>query len=93
MLVRQIVGQLQLVEGDNLLHPLLPRGGAVRVDVHSLRHLGVRLARHDPPAVVELVAKVVGGHHVQQEDVLGLGVQAGQLELHLGEHLPAESGM
>ena len=53
MLVRQIVGQLQLVEGDNFLCPLLPRGGAVRVDVHSLRHLGVRLARHHPPAMEE----------------------------------------
>jgi hypothetical protein len=38
--------------------------------------------------VVELVAEVVRGHNVQKEDVLGLGVQAGHLELHLREHLP-----
>jgi hypothetical protein len=38
--------------------------------------------------VVELVAEVVSGHNVQEEDVLGLGVQAGHLELHLREHLP-----
>ena len=34
MLVRQVVGELQLVEGDHLLHPLLPCRRAVRVDVH-----------------------------------------------------------
>ncbi len=38
--------------------------------------------------VVELVAEVVRGHNVQEEDVLGLGVQAGHLELHLRKHLP-----
>ena len=38
--------------------------------------------------VVELVSEVVRGHHVQQEDVLGLGVQAGHFELHLWKHLP-----
>ena len=70
---------------------MLPSSRAVRVDVHSLWHLGVRLPSNDPPTVVELVAEVVGGYDVQQEDVLGLGVQAGQLELHLGEHLPAET--
>jgi|LakMenE01Jun11ns_1017448.scaffolds.fasta_scaffold8999107_1 hypothetical protein len=40
--------------------------------------------------VVELVAEVVRGHNVQEEDVLGLGVQAGHLELHLWEHLPGK---
>ena len=50
MLVRDVVGELELVEGDDLLHPLLPRGRAVRVDVHALRHLGVSLARDDPLA-------------------------------------------
>ena len=90
MLVGQVVGELELVEGDNLLHPLLAGGRTVRMDVHPLGHLGVRLARHNPPAVVELVAEVVGGHDVEEEDVLGLGVEAGQAELHLGKHLPKE---
>ena len=49
MLVRDVVGQLELVEGDNLLHPLLTRGRAVRVDVHPLGHLRVRLPSHNPP--------------------------------------------
>ena len=39
---------------------------------------------------MELVAEVVSGHNVQEEDVLGLGVQAGHLELHLREHLPGK---
>lgn len=50
MLVGDVVGELELVERDDLLHPLLARGRAVRVDVHALGHLGVRLARHHPPA-------------------------------------------
>ena len=41
------------MEADNFLHPLLPSGGTVRVDVHPLGHLGVRLACHHPPAVLE----------------------------------------
>ena len=53
MLVREVVGELELVEGDNLLHPLLPAGRTVRVDVHPLRHLGVRLPRHDPPTKIK----------------------------------------
>ena len=40
--------------------------------------------------VVELVSVVVGGHDVQEEDVLGLLVQPRELELHLGKHLPAK---
>ena len=90
MLVRQVVGQLQLVEGDHLLHPLLSSCGAVRVDVHPLRHLGVRLPSHDPPTVMELVAEIVRRDDVEQEDVLGLRVEAGHAELHLREHLPAK---
>ena len=50
MLVGYVVGELELVEGDDLLHPLLPRRRAVRVDVHALRHLRVGLARDDPLA-------------------------------------------
>ncbi len=53
VLVRDVVGQLQLVERHHLLHPLLARGRAVRVDVHPLGHLRVRLAGHDPTAAKE----------------------------------------
>ena len=50
VLVRDVVGELELVEGDDLLHPLLAGGRAVRVDVHTLGHLRVSLACHHPPA-------------------------------------------
>ena len=89
VLVREVVGELELVEGDDLLHPLLPGGRTVRMDVHALWHFRVRFARYNPPAVVELVAKIIGRHNIQEEDVLGLRVEAGQPELHLGKHLPA----
>ena len=75
------------MEADNFLHPLLPSGRTVRVDVHPLGHLGVRLACHDPSAVVELVSEVVSRHHVQQQDVLGLGVETREAKFHLREHL------
>ena len=39
---------------------------------------------------MELVSVVVGRDDVEQQDVLGLGVQPGQPELHLREHLPAQ---
>ena len=61
MLVGQVVGELELVEGDNLLHPLLAGGRTVRMDVHPLGHLGVRLARHNPPAV-----KTKRHHYIQR---------------------------
>ena len=37
---------------------------------------------------MELVAKVVSRYNIEEQDVLGLRVQASHLELHLGEHLP-----
>ena len=57
------------------------------MDVHPLGHLGVRLPGHDPPAVVELVSEVVSRHDVQEEDVLGLGVETREAKFHLWEHL------
>ena len=41
---------------------------------------------------MELVSVVVGRDDVEQQDVLGLGVQPGQPELHLREHLPETRG-
>ena len=70
MFVGDVVGQLELVEADHFLHPLLSGGRAVGVDVHALRHLWVRLARNDPAAVVELVPQVVSRDNIQQQDIL-----------------------
>ena len=50
VLVGDVVGELELVEGDDFLHPLLSGRRAVRVDVHALRHLRVGLAGNHPSA-------------------------------------------
>ena len=86
VLVLDVVGELELVERDHLAHPLLASGWRVRVDVHALGHLRVRLARHHPLRVVELVATVVGGHDVQQENVLGALLQAAHLHFERRKH-------
>lgn len=53
IVIQQIVGQLELVEGDNLLHPLGPLGRRVRVVVHAARRGGVCLPGHQPGRAVE----------------------------------------
>ena len=93
MLVGDVVGELELVEGDDLLHPLLPRGRAVRVDVHALRHLRVGLARHHPPAAT---GNMTTSHHMNgwsgvewgREGKRGIeiGMLANRHLFHLNEH-------
>ena len=75
ILVRNVVGQLEFVETDHLLHPLLPCTRRVWMDVAPAGHLRVCLTGHRPLAVVELVPTVVHRHDVQDEEVLGLLVQ------------------
>lgn len=53
MLVADIVGELQFMEGHYFLHPLFACGWRVRMDVHSLWHFGVRLSRHHPPTSIK----------------------------------------
>ena len=48
VVVQLVVGELELVERCDLLHPLRPLGGGVWVDVDARGRVGVRLARHDP---------------------------------------------
>ena len=77
MLVGDVVGELELVEGDDLLHPLLPRRRAVRVDVHALRHLRVGLARHHPPAASN--GNMTTSHHMN-----GWSGEAGKRGIEIG---------
>lgn len=49
VLIRDVVGQFELVEGDDLLHPLFPRRRTVGVDVHPFWHFRICLAGHHPP--------------------------------------------
>ena len=50
--VRLVVGDLHLLEGDHLLPQLLGREGGVRVGVETVGRGGVRLARHQPRGAV-----------------------------------------
>lgn len=91
VLVRDVVGQFEFMESNRLGHPLLASGRAVRVDVHPLGHLRVGLACHHPAGVVELVAAVVRGHDVQQQDVFGFFIQPVYPHLERREHPPGET--
>ena len=86
MLVGDVVGELELVKGDDLAHPLLAGRRRVRVDVHAFRHLRIRLAGHHPARIVELVAAVVDGDDVDEQDVLGAFVEAADLDLERRKH-------
>lgn len=90
MFVRDVVGQLEFMKSNRLGHPLLTGGRAVRVDIHPLGHLGVGLARHHPAGIVELVAAVVRGHDVHQQDVFGFFIEAVYSHFERREHPPAE---
>ena len=46
--VQVVVGELEFLEGDELPHPMRPRGRRVRVHVEAARHGGFRFARHRP---------------------------------------------
>lgn len=48
--VQVVVGQLQLLEGDQLPHPVRPRGRGVRMDVEPPGHSGLCLPGHRPDA-------------------------------------------
>ena len=45
---QEVVGELEFLEGDELPHPMRPRGRRVRVHVEAARHGGFRFARHRP---------------------------------------------
>lgn len=61
VIVQQVVGQFELIEGDDLLHPLRPFGRGVRVVVHPAGRGGVGLAGHQPGGAVEGVPGGAGG--------------------------------
>lgn len=88
MLVRNVVGEFEFVESYGLAHPLLPFGRAVRVDVHALWHLRVSFSCHHPTGVVKLVAAVVDGHDVHQQDILSCFIQPLHPHLERRKHPP-----
>lgn len=71
VVVQQVVGEFEFVEGDDLLHPLRAFGRRVRVIVHPARRGGVRLAGDQPRRAVE---SVPSGHrkHVIRHKLIKL---------------------
>lgn len=53
ILIQLIVGQLQLVEGHNLLHPIGARRWRIRMHMYPRWRYRVRLARHHPARAAE----------------------------------------
>ena len=77
ILIQIIVGQLDFLEGDVVLHPLCPGGGGLRVNVEPAGHLWLRLPRHLPLGASPFVAGVVGEAKVQKNHILLPRIQAG----------------
>lgn len=75
-----VIGKFELVEGDDFGHPLLAGCRRIGMYVHPFGHFGIGFPGHHPPAVVELVATVIGCDDVHQQDVLGLLVQTGHAD-------------
>ncbi len=73
--IRNIIGELEFMKSNGLAHPLLPFGRAVWVDVHALWHLRVSFSSHHPAGFVKLVAAVINGDNVHQQDILCCLVQ------------------
>ena len=90
VLVQVVVGQLELVEGDHLLHPDCPGGRRVGVDVEPAGHVGFCFTGHHPFRVVVLVAGVVHGYNVHEENVLGILLQPRDAATKGREHPPRE---
>ena len=88
----ELVGQLDLAEGDALLHPVRPEVGRVRVDVGRAGRRGVGLTARYPLAVHVLPAVLIGRGEVQEDGVHGVGVQTAHGGREDGEHPPGERG-
>lgn len=54
VLVERVVGELELEEGDRLLHPVAPRGRRVGVEVRPAGWLGLRFTGHLPSLFIPL---------------------------------------
>lgn len=48
IVIKLIIGEFQLVEGDQLAHPVAARSRGVGVDVDARRGYRVRFARYNP---------------------------------------------
>ena len=70
VLVGNVIGQFEFMEGHHLLHPLLARRGRVGMNIHPFGHFRIRLAGDHPAGIMELIAAVVNGDNIHEQDVL-----------------------
>ena len=88
MLVGDIVGQLEFVEGDNFLHPLFACRRRVWMNVHPFRHFRVGLPSNHPARVVKFVPAIVNSNYIHEQNVLRSLVQARHLYFKWRKHSP-----
>ena len=87
LLVQLVIGQLELVEVDDGVHPVCASIGGVGMDVEPGGGALLLKAPH-PGRVLVLVAVLVHRRHVHQQDVGGVWVQIVQLHFQWWEHPP-----
>lgn len=76
--VHVVVGEFDLLEGDNLLAQLLASKRRVRVDVEPGGSRGIGLARHEPaaPVIGVAITFLVHGDDVHQHRITALRPKA-----------------
>ena len=87
-LVHLVVGELDLLKGDDLLPQLLPSKRGVGVGIETVRRGRISLAGNEPGGSVVgvAVALVVAGDNVEEDPVLHVGVQVLEAAPDRGEH-------
>lgn len=90
MFVWDVIGQLQFVEGDHFLHPLLSGAWRIWVDIHPLWHFRVCFTGDHPTGIVELVSAVVHGHGIHKQNVFCTFVQTRNAYFEWREHSSAK---
>lgn len=91
LLVHRVVGEFDFLEGDLVLHPLCSSGRGIRMSVDPGRPLGFGFAGSEPSGV-ETESGIIREDQIQEDEVLGVGIQAAQAHFESGEHPPAQFG-
>ena len=91
VIVQLVIGELELVEGHNLLHPLSSFSRRVWMNMYPGRRIRIRFPRHHPARGVEGVSVpfIVTRDKVHDEHVVLHGVEAEQPHLIGREHSAA----
>lgn len=76
--VHVVVGELDFLEGDDLLSELLARERRIRMDVEPGRRRRIRLSGHQPaaPVICVPIPLIVDWHDVHQDRVSAVRFQS-----------------